>query len=168
MVSSTCLPVSECGTGTRRPPRPGLSCLLRCHGLAPSRSSALVLASRSTAVGICHHSLPTSVNGARLPAPCPPQDPSRVQSFVVWSPNINGVSIAYGSRPRLRPDFPAAECPCGGTLRLSVGGVLAPRIVTHTDIRTCGRSTDALPRPLLCPHNAPLPRPLLTVPRFGA
>ena len=80
-----------------------------------------------------------------------------MQTFVVLSPIINGVSITYGSRPRLRPDYPAAECPCGGTLRLPVGGVRAPRIVTHTDIRTCGRSTPELPLTLHRPHNAPLP-----------
>ena len=64
-----------------------------------------------------------------------------VRTDPVWEPTINGLSIAYGSRPRLRPAYPAAECPCGGTLRLSVGGVLAPRIVTHSGIRTTQAST---------------------------
>ena len=157
MVSSTSPPVSVYGTGTPRPPRLGLSCLHRCPGLPTPRKARVVLASRSTAIRICLYDLPTSVNRARLPAPGPPQDPRRVQTFVVLSPNINGVSITYGSRPRLRPDYPAAECPCGGTLRLPVGGVRAPRIVTHTDIRTCGRSTPELPLTLHRPHNAPLP-----------
>ena len=151
MVSSTCLPVSVCGTGTIRPPCLGLSCLHRCPGLPGARRPPVVLASRSTAQGIYLPRLPTSVNGAHLAAPGPPQDPCHVQTFVLWSPNINGVSITYGSRPRLRPDYPAAECPCGGTLRLSVGGVRAPRIVTHTDIRTCGRSTGCASAPASLP-----------------
>jgi hypothetical protein len=67
--------------------------------------------------------------------------PATVQTKVVWERIINRLSIAYGSRPRLRPAYPAAECPCGGTLRLSVGGVLAPRIVTHSGIRTRIAST---------------------------
>jgi hypothetical protein len=120
---------------------PGISCLPRCCSLAATRGWPLVLASRSTPEGISLPRLPTSVNGAHLAAEHPPQGSGRVQVMQKWSPTINGVSIAYGLRPRLRPDYPAAECPCGGTLRLSVGGVLAPRIVTHTDIRTCGRST---------------------------
>ena len=147
MVSSTSPPVSVCGTGSLRPPRPGLSCLHRCPGLPAPRRVPVVLASRSTFRRICLAELPTSVNRARLPAPGPPQDPSRVQTFLNWSPIINGVSIAYGSRPPLRPDYPAAECPCGGTLRLAVGGVRAPLIVTHTDIRTCGRSTGCASAP---------------------
>jgi hypothetical protein len=71
----------------------------------------------------------------------PPSVPALVQTHCVWEPIINRLSIAYGSRPRLRPAYPAAECPCGGTLRLSVGGVLAPRIVTHSGIRTRIAST---------------------------
>jgi hypothetical protein len=137
---------------------PGISCLRRCCSLAATRGWPLVLASRSTCQGISLPTLPTSVNGAHLAAEHPPQGSGRVQMMLKWSPTINGVSIAYGLRPRLRPDYPAAECPCGGTLRLSVGGVLAPRIVTHTDIRTCGRSTGGLPPPLRRPRNAPLPR----------
>jgi hypothetical protein len=71
----------------------------------------------------------------------PPSVLASVQTKVVWERIINRLSIAYGSRPRLRPAYPAAECPCGGTLRLSVGGVLAPRIVTHSGIRTRSAST---------------------------
>ncbi len=151
LVSSTCLPVSVCGTGTPSPPCPSLSRLPRSIRLANSRKNSLVLASRSTDCGICHTILPTSVNDARLVARTPHQHLSHVQTFWVWSPIINGVSISYGSRPRLRPDFPAAECPCGGTLRLSVEGVLTPRIVTHTDIRTCGRSTGCASAPASTP-----------------
>ncbi len=148
---------------------PGFSCLHRCHGLPPALRQNVVLASRSSRHGICRATLPTSVNGARLPAPCPPQGPSHVQSSSVKSLIINSVSIAYGSRPRLRPDFPAAECPCGGTLRLSVGGVLAPRIVTHTDIRTCGRSTGCASAPASPPpQRSPTTVSIDTVPCFGA
>ena len=148
---------------------PGFSCLHRCHGLPPALRQNVVLASRSSRHGICHATLPTSVNGARLPAPCPPQGPSHVQSSSVKSLIINSVSIAYGSRPRLRPDFPAAECPCGGTLRLSVGGVLAPRIVTHTDIRTCGRSTGCASAPASPPpQRSPTTEPCGPIPCFGA
>ena len=139
MVSSTCPPVSVCGTVTHYSPHPAFRACSGVTALSQPKLQ-LVLASRSTASGICLGDLPTSVNGARLAARHPPQGSGCVQTCSVWSLNINSVSIAYGSRPRLRPDYPAAECPCGGTLRLSVGGILAPLIVTHTDIRTCGRS----------------------------
>ena len=92
-----------------------------------------------------------------------------MQTFYGWSPIINGVSITYGSRPRLRPDYPAAECPCGGTLRLAVGGVRAPLIVTHTDIRTCGRSTGWASAPAsLPPQRSPTTWSEDHILRFGA
>jgi hypothetical protein len=50
-------------------------------GLPALRRVPVVLASRSTTARICLCRLPTSVNRARLPAPGPPQDPSRVQTF---------------------------------------------------------------------------------------
>ena len=160
MVSSTSPPVSVYGTGSQSPPRPGLSCLRRCPGLPAARRLPVVLASRSTHSGIYLGMLPTSVKGARLAAQYPPQGSGCVQTCTVWSPNINGVSITYGSRPRLRPDYPAAECPCGGTLRLAVGGVRAPLIVTHTDIRTCGRSTGWASAPAsLPPQRSPTTPP---------
>ena len=74
----------------------------------------------------------------------PPSVLATVLTTAVWEQIIDCLSIAYGSRPRLRPAYPAAECPCGGTLRLAVGGVLAPRIVTHSGIRTSHSSTARL------------------------
>ncbi len=150
MVSSTRPPVSVCGTVTQYAPCPAFRACSGVTALSGPKNQ-LVLASRSTATGIFLSSLPTSVNGARLAARHPPQGSGHVQTCNVWSPNINGVSIAYGSRPQLRPDYPAAECPCGGTLRLSVWGILAPIIVTHTDIRTCGRSMGCASAPTSMP-----------------
>jgi hypothetical protein len=57
--------------------------------------------------------------------------------------NLDLLSIAYASRPRLRPDSPAADQPGSGNLGFPAVGVLAPRIVTHPDIRTRLRSAAA-------------------------
>ena len=38
--------------------------------------------------------------------------------------NLNRLSIAYASRPRLRPDSPRVDQPCSGTLGHSVRGIL--------------------------------------------
>ena len=55
-------------------------------------------------------------------SPCPPIANN------VWRRDgtLYPLSIAYGSRPRLRPASPAADQPGRGTLGHSVGGILTP------------------------------------------
>ena len=64
-----------------------------------------------------------------------------------WYGTVDPLSIAYGSRPRLRPDSPAADEHGCGTLRLSVGGVRTLHYATHTGIRTRRRSRRGSPGP---------------------
>jgi hypothetical protein len=59
---------------------------------------------------------------ARCAALCPRLARSGVSRYGSYHP----FSIAYGSRPRLRTDSPAADEPCCGTLGHSVEGFLAP------------------------------------------
>ena len=49
---------------------------------------------------------------------------------------MNRVSIAYDNRPRLRPDYPAADDPGRGNLRFSVDGILTHLLATYACIRT--------------------------------
>ena len=80
--------------------------------------------------------LPTSLNGPRLTAPRPPRHRAWVKRLFQRCRNLHLLSIAYALPPRLRPDSPAADCPGSGILGYAAVGVLAPRIVTHPDIRT--------------------------------
>ncbi len=135
LVSSTCLPVSVCGTGSAALPRPPFvpgQVLTPCGVPAGTRSYSLLSRRRR----------PTSLNGPRLAAPHPPQDRTR-SSDGHWCRNLNRLSITYALQPRLRPDSPTAECPCSGILRHTAVEVLAPHYVTHPDIRTRQRSTSA-------------------------
>jgi hypothetical protein len=82
--------------------------------------------------------------------------------------NINLLSIAYALRPRLRPDLPAADCPGSGSLGYSAVGVLAPRIVTHPDIRTRPRSAPASADASPLRRRSPTTHPLLNESRASA
>jgi len=68
--------------------------------------------------------------GSSLPAwtPCDagpaPLRPPIARNDRVWYGNIDPLSIAYASRPRLRPDSPAADQHGCGTLGPSVGRIL--------------------------------------------
>jgi len=77
-VSSTCLPVSVCGTGTRRLPSGHFSA-----AQAQSRwrvpKNRLPIASQSSPEGICLPRLPTSLDGARLAAQPATQHPTSVK-----------------------------------------------------------------------------------------
>ena len=61
--------------------------------------------------------------GRLAPLGLPPCVPVVLVTESVWYRNVDRLSIAYGSRPRLRPDSPAADDHRCGTLRHSVGGV---------------------------------------------
>ena len=114
-------------------PQVRLSWPSRCRGLGAPLRVCLVLASRSTA-GVS--SLPTSLKGPRMPPPRPPRHLAWVKRPIQRCRNLHLLSIAYALPPRLRPDSPAADCPGSGILGYAAVGVLAPRIVTHPDIRT--------------------------------
>jgi hypothetical protein len=67
--------------------------------------------------------------GSSLPAWTPfdagpaPLRPPIAHGGVLWYRNLDLLSIAYASRPRLRPDSPAADQHGCGTLRPSVGRI---------------------------------------------
>ena len=72
--------------------------------------------------------------------------------------NLNPLSIAYASRPRLRPDSPRVDQPCSGTLGHSVRGIL-----TRVALLIPAFSLATAPRPgsrrrFTADGNAPLPR----------
>ena len=77
-VSSTCLPVSVCGTGTLNSPEQtflGCTGAVASGGLAPNPFGRLSV----NDAGICFQQLPTSFNGARLAAQRPPQHSALVK-----------------------------------------------------------------------------------------
>ena len=82
--------------------------------------------------------------------------------------NLDLLSIAYASRPRLRPDSPAADQPGSGNLGFPAVGVLAPRIVTHPDIRTRLRSAAAHAATSRPRRRSPTTGPCGPILRFGA
>ena len=65
------------------------------------------------------------------------------------------MSIGFGFCLRLRPDYPAADCPCGGTLRLSVVMVCTSLLcysfrhshlwTLHMGFRSCFVASTTLP-----------------------
>jgi hypothetical protein len=123
-VCSTSPPVSVCGTGADRLAR-GFSWQ---YGFNPSGLGCpprLPLAARSSPRGICLPRLPTSLEGHADPRAYPPASPLR--SIACRRDGIlHPLSIAYDSRPRLRPASPAADQPGCGTLGHPVGGILTP------------------------------------------
>jgi hypothetical protein len=141
LVCSTCRPVSVCGTGrTRLHTR-----LFSAVRAQPTWSNDLT---------ITPHPKATRLDGSRRWA-YPPASPA-CSNVVPWYRNLDRLSIAYGSRPRLRPDSPAADDHRCGTLRHSVGGVrtlLALLIPAFALVAPPGR----VPPPLLRDDDAPLP-----------
>ena len=80
---------------------------------------------------ICLPDLPTGLEDACVPEPSPPRPPiassgPKTGNAVARDGNLDPLSIAYGSRPRLRPASPAADQHGGGTLGHAVGGIRAP------------------------------------------
>jgi hypothetical protein len=124
LVSSTSPPVSVCGTvtaplasGFSRPPGPA-----RSVGAKPR----LALAPRSTPGGTSRAWLPTGFDALHADAGPAGRRPRLARGGVQWYGNVDPLPIAYGSRPRLRSDSPAADQPCCGTLGHSVEGILTP------------------------------------------
>ena len=107
-VSSTCPPVSVCGTGTRVPPCAGLSCLFRPRALAV-RVAPPTRPRLSVNDGSVTSRLPTSFNGARLAAAPATQLPTHVKR------SIRGTGLS----PR---------CPSGSACAYPLGPTNPPRI----------------------------------------
>ena len=84
----------------------------------------------------------------------PPASPLR-SSISTWYGNLNPLSIAYGSRPRLRTDLPDEDYPSVGNL-----GLLANMFLTRFSLLMPAFSLlsapPALTDSLLCTQNAPL------------
>ena len=126
LVYSTSPPVSVCGTGARALAR-GFSWR---YGLNPYGSGLpprLTLPSRSAPCRICLARLPTGLEALAPPGPSPPRPPiAHQRNGHARNGNLDPLSIAYGSRPRLRPASPAADQHGCGTLGHSVGGIRTP------------------------------------------
>jgi hypothetical protein len=121
LVCSTCRPVSVCGTDTASLAR-GFS---RQQG---SIHLAWLPTPDHHASGSGPGDLPprppyTLGRGLPLAGPTPLRHPF-THIAMQWYRNVDRLSIAYGSRPRLRPDSPAADQHRCGTLRHSVGRIL--------------------------------------------
>jgi len=123
--------------------RSGVSCQLGINRLGVVLPPPLVLASRSSAPGICHRDLPTSLNGARLAA-----RPTLLGSASVvtkppgpglstWCPSAAARACALG--PTNPPRIIRAAEPSGLRWR----GFAPLLVVTHPDIRTRPASTEA-------------------------
>ena len=73
--------------------------------------------------------------------------------------NLNRLSIAYASRPRLRPDSPRVDQPCSGTLGHSVRGILTrvALLIPAFSLATAPRLARAAASPpmAMLPYRAP-------------
>jgi hypothetical protein len=123
-VCSTSPPVSVCGTGAP-PLARGFS---RQCGLDPcglGLRPPLSITPRVSGLADLPTSPPYRLGGFAPPdlAPCVPPSLSIETGRYGTS---NPLSIAYDSRPRLRPDSPADDQHGCGTLGHSVGGILTP------------------------------------------
>ncbi len=146
LASSASPPVSVCGTGGwPLPATPFVPVQARVPCGAPhgARSCSLL--------GLAAYQLERPSSGR---APCRPGSRRFSAPNRCW--NLHQLSIAYALRPRLRPDSPAAECPCSGTLGLPAVGVRTPPallIPTFALVRRpAGLALDLRPA-----HDAPLP-----------
>jgi hypothetical protein len=122
LVCSTCRPVSVCGTGTAALAR-GFSRQQGSTHLAwlPTPDHH---ASGCSVRGICRPDHPTRLDEGHPSLSLPPCVTPSLVTRLQWYRNVDRLSIAYGCRPRLRPDSPAADQHRCGTLRHSVGRIL--------------------------------------------
>jgi hypothetical protein len=123
LVYSTSPPVSVCGTGARALAR-GFSWQPGINPCVLGRNPPLPITPRSTSQRICLSGLPTGLEALR-PRTYPPASPHRSNGPERYR-NLNLLSITYASRPRLRPDSPAADQHGCGTLGHSVWGIRTP------------------------------------------
>ena len=157
-VSSTSPPVSVCGTGAPSLAR-GFS---RQSGVNPhgsGRSPPLTLAPRSPPARVCLRGLPTGLEASR-PGTQPPASPHR-SNGPARDGNVRPLSVACGSRLRLRPASPAADQHGCGTLGHPVGGIRTPLALlmpTFALRRAPGRLPPPLPRCAGRSPTTPVPR----------
>ena len=123
LVCSTSPPVSGCGTGARALAR-GFSWQPGINPCVLGRNPPLPITPRSPPWRICLPGLPTGLEASR-PRTYPPASPHRSNASERYG-NLNPLSITYASRPRLRPDSPAADQHGCGTLGHSVWGIRTP------------------------------------------
>ncbi len=124
-VCSTSPPVSVCGTGGDVLAR-GFS---RQSGLDPcglGLSPRLPVTPRSSATGLSRGDLPTGFDALLTGAGPAALRPRLARNGGRRYGTLHPFAIAYGSRPRLRTDSPAADQPCCGTLGHPVWGILTP------------------------------------------
>jgi hypothetical protein len=146
LVCSTCPPVSVCGTGARFLTR-GFSWRYGLNPFGLGRSPLLPITPRSPRERICLSALPTCLEASR-PRTYPPASPHRSNKTErYW--NLNQLSITYASRPRLRPDSPAADQHGCGTLGHSVGKIRTSLSLLMPTF-ALPPAPDSLPLLLLC------------------
>ena len=122
LVFSTRPPVSVCGTGADVLAS-GFSWRFGISPFSAGRSLCLTLAPRSSPRRTYLPGLPTGLEGhVMAPGPTPPR-PRFTGNARRRGRNLNRLSIACASRPRLRPASPAADQPGCGTLGHSVGQI---------------------------------------------
>ena len=123
-VYSTSPPVSVCGTGAQ-PLARGFSRRYGVNAFGAGSPPCLTLPSRLNGAADLPAAPAYRVGGSEIPAPSPPRPPI-ARNGVARDGNLDPLSIACGSRLRLRPASPAADQHGGGTLGHSVGGIRAP------------------------------------------
>ena len=129
-VYSTSPPVSVCGTVASQLAR-GFS---RRYGLNPyglGSPPRLTLPSQRHDPADLPARSAYRVGGSSIPGPSPPRPPIASSGVAAGNAgarngNLDPLSIACASRPRLRPASPAADQHGGGTLGHAVGGIRAP------------------------------------------
>ena len=147
-------------------PRLPVSVLVRVHGLSleaflggrvrPASAPCCQVASLS-ALGLCAGDLPPARPAAfgalfhpraRAPSRVAPSSGETMQRW-----NLRQLPIAYALRLGLGPGFPRVDDRCPGSLRLSVGRILAALFATHTGIlapmpssRPSGRPSSSMGR----------------------
>ena len=155
LVYSTSPPVSVCGTGARALAR-GFSWQPGINPCVLGRNPPLPITPRSTHSRICLGMLPTGLEASRprtyhSASPHCSNGPERYR-------NLNLLSITYASRPRLRPDSPAADQHGCGTLGHSVWGIRTPIALLMPAFSLDGAPRRVIP-PLRSTIDAPLPVP---------
>jgi hypothetical protein len=122
LVCSTRPPVSDCGTGADVLAS-GFSWRFGIGPFSAGRSLCLTLAPRSSPRRTYLPGLPTGLEGHVMTPGLTPPRPRFAGNARRRGRNLNRLSVACASRPRLRPASPAADQPGCGTLGHPVGQI---------------------------------------------